>query len=124
MKPKIKDVSSPDVADLQSYSPEDPASFRILVQLFIGPDGAEGFESFDVVVCTPDWIKQNVARDEILLGRHHAIVQEYDYGRLIQRIEKYLLHCTGDTWEEIAIKVGRLGQWEFEDYSPGGHSGF
>ena len=118
MKPRIKGVSSPDVGDLESYHPDDPENFRFLMQLFIGPDGADGFESFDIVVCTPDWIKQNLGKEEILLGRHHVIVQTYDYKRLMQRIEKYLLHCTGDTWREVAEKVGRLGKWEFEDYSP------
>jgi hypothetical protein len=53
---------------------------------------------------------------EVLLGLHKLIVFKYDYLRLRQFIEKYLMRCSGDTWKEVALKVGLLGQWEFEGY--------
>jgi hypothetical protein len=31
--------------------------------------------------------------------------------RLVER-------CSGATWQEIAVKVSRIGYWEFEDYQP------
>lgn len=31
---------------------------------------------------------------------------------LTRRIES----ASGDTWQEVAEKVARLGRWEFEDY--------
>ena len=27
-------------------------------------------------------------------------------------------HTEGDTWEQVARKLSRYGQWEFEDYRP------
>lgn len=36
--------------------------------------------------------------------------------RLRQFVEKYLMRCSGNTWEEVAQKVSLLGQWEFEGY--------
>jgi hypothetical protein len=34
----------------------------------------------------------------------------------MQTINQYCESCAGETWDEIAGKVGRLGRWEFEDY--------
>lgn len=114
--PKLKHVLSPDVDDLSSYYPEDPDSFGFPLQLIIGPKDEAGEESFDVMVCTPTWISRNFAKDEIIMGRHYLILFEYHYERLINRINKYLQQCSGETWQEVANKVGRLGLWEFEDY--------
>jgi hypothetical protein len=30
--------------------------------------------------------------------------------------ERRVANCEGDTWQQVALKVGRLGHWEFEDY--------
>lgn len=118
MKAVIKAIISPDIEDLRAYAPADHENFSLFLQLIVGTDDGEGGESFNVVVCTPDWIKQNLRKDEILVGRNHLIVREYDYDRIVRRIEKFLLHCTGNTWQDIAGKISRLGQWEFEDYNP------
>jgi hypothetical protein len=45
------------------------------------------------------------------------IVFEYNYKRIFNRIKSYIEKCTGDNWNRIAEQVGRLGNWEFEDYS-------
>ena len=117
IRPKLKSVYSPDVENLPEYRPAEPEHVGILFQLFIGPDdGSEDAESFDVMVCTPDWLKQSLHHDDVVLGYHHLIVREYDYRRIINSIEKYLHHCHGETWEDVARKVSRLGKWEFEGY--------
>lgn len=42
----------PDPATL----PSDPAEFFRLAQLLVGPADGPGEESFDVTVCTPEWL--------------------------------------------------------------------
>jgi hypothetical protein len=84
----------------------------------VGPDAHDGMESFQIIVCTPRWLEANRPPKDIIVGRHYLIVFEYNYGRILERIETYLRHCTGSTWEAGAAKVSRLGLWEFEDYQP------
>lgn len=117
MNAKLKGLVSPDIGDLESYHPEDPSEFAFLLQLLVGPDKDEGMESFDVTVCTPKWMEKTFGPDEVVIGRHYLFMREYNYLRMVIAIEKYLRHCSGSTWSEVASKVSRLGAWEFEDYS-------
>ena len=64
----------------------------------------------------PKWLRENYGASDILLGLHKLILFEYDYVRLRSFIEKYLMHCSGETWDEVAQKVRLLGYWEFEGY--------
>jgi len=115
MRAVLKGLHSPDIYDLKTYSPNEPDNFGFLLQAMIGPAGQEGEESFDIVVCTPEWLKWNHTT-EVVLGRHHLIVFEYNYERLTGYIAAYAEECTGESWQEIAQLLGRLGKWEFEDY--------
>jgi hypothetical protein len=54
MKATVKGLHSPDVDDVQTYSPADKQKFGFLLQLFIGPEKGDGYESFEVMVCTPE----------------------------------------------------------------------
>jgi len=40
----------------------------------------------------------------------------FDFGRVRQFVEGYVRGCEGEDWAEVANKLARLGQWEFEDY--------
>lgn len=118
MKPEITYLHSPDVYDLAAYVPAEPDNFGFLLQILVGPPGTNGGESFDVVVCTPRWIANEVSRQGILIGRHYLFMDHYDYHRLKAFVENYCDGCTGSTWAEVTDKLGRLGFWEFEDYKP------
>ena len=115
MRAELKRLHSPDIDDLEAYRPDQPADFGFLLQAMIGPACLEGEESFDMVVCTPEWLKRHHTT-EIVSGRHHLIVFEYNFERLAAYIATYIQDCTGETWQEIAQQLSRLGRWEFEDY--------
>ncbi len=83
----------------------------------IGPGGHRGEESFDVVVCSPKWLLDRYGKEDVILGRHHVFMLEYDYERLKRTIEDFCRDCEAPTWKELALELGRLGKWEFEDYS-------
>src|ERR1044072_5140875 len=117
MKPEIKALYSFDVEDLETYKPPDPASFAFHLRLIAGPQSEPGEESFDMKVCTPNWLLENHGTEEVIIGRHLLIVMEYDYQRIVNRINEFADTCTGDTWTEVAEKLSRLGYWEFEDYT-------
>lgn len=118
MKAQVKEIIGPDVADLPNFVADDPENFGFLIQLLVGPENQEGFESFDIVVCTPKWLSETHASDDIIIGRHHLIVFEYDFDRIMQKIESYIAEFDEDTWSTLAQKIARLGKWEFEDYIP------
>ena len=116
MQAALKSLSSTDVSDIETYLPDEEDNFGFLLRAMIGPKDEEGEESFDIFVCTPKWLMEEYGASDVLLGLHKLIVFKYDYLRLRQFIEKVLMHCSGDTWDEIARKVNLLGHWEFENY--------
>jgi Immunity protein 8 len=113
---EVRRFHSPDVYDLRSWSPPRIDSFAFLLQVLVGPVGGKGEESFDVLVCTPQWLAETLSGDDLLIGRHRLIVKEYSFPRIEQFIRNYVNGCSGDSWEQLAEQVGRLGKWEFEDY--------
>lgn len=116
IRAQLKRLHSPGVQNLAAYMPDIGDRFGFLLQVLAGPEDSEGEESFDVLVCTPEWLKQGQGHDSMIIGRHYLIVFEYDYERLHSFISRYCADCSGATWREIAEKLGRLGKWEFEDY--------
>ncbi len=117
MQAKIKEISSPDV-ELRTYRPEDEACFGFLMELQIGPENEKGADLFQIMVCTPDWIKANYFDRKFVWGRHMLIVLEYDLTEIEQSISRYVESCTADDWYGLALKLSRIGGWEFEDYQP------
>jgi hypothetical protein len=118
IKPVLRRLHSPDVIDLEAYSPSDPSCFSFLLQAMFGPDDGEGEESFDIIVCTPGWIAGEVARKRIMDGRHHLIVDVFDLQKIQSFLTTYANSCSARTWQEAATKLSRVGKWEFEDYKP------
>jgi hypothetical protein len=113
----IKGIHSPDILDIdENYQPENKNNFGFLLQLLIGAREEEGYESFDIMVCSPGWLVENRYQDKIIMGRHYLIMFEYDYQRLLNWLNNYVARCTGDTWQQCVEKLSRLGKWEFEDY--------
>jgi hypothetical protein len=115
MKAQLKRLHSPDVHDLRAFVPETPGLFSLFVQAMIGSDDDDSFESFDLIVCSPDWLLSQADRAPVI-GWQHLIMARYDYDALFRAIQDFCETCEGATWSEVATKVGRLGRWEFFDY--------
>lgn len=113
MKAYLHSINCPDVDDITNFEPST-ASFAIPLQLMVGPaENRESEESFDLVVCSPDWLSQE---KQPVIGNHFLITNEFSYGALEQFFREYLASCHGEDWRAVALKVARLGRWEFEDY--------
>jgi hypothetical protein len=115
MQAELKSLFSPDADPLKDFRPQGP--FGILVMAIVGPAGGRGEESFDFVLCTPDWFSAQINSD-FTVGRHYLFVQRFDYAKLEAFVRNYCASCVGATWDEVAEKMSRLGHWEFEDYRP------
>lgn len=117
MKAEIKAIYSVDIVEpLNEYRPKKADNFGFNLRLIISPKGEEGEESFDIMVCTPEWLKENHKEDEIIFGRHHLIVFKYDYQAIYKKLLEYVNNIDVNSWDEIGTQIGRIGHWEFEDY--------
>lgn len=119
MKAIVKGIflMSADVL-LEDYCPDDPKCFGLWIDLNIGPDNEEGAHNYQVLVCTPDWIKGECYGQKAVWGRHRLIVCEYDLELIKEQIRHYVENCSGKDFWEMAQKVARIAAWEFEDYQP------
>ncbi|OZB81673.1 MAG: hypothetical protein B7X32_16115 [Microbacterium sp. 13-71-7] len=99
----------------------DASAFRMNARLTLGPTDGPGDETFDVTVCTPEWLAQACRKTGgIYDARHHVIVtmEQFHERVLHDWFEARVRAVEGDDWSEIGNRLGRLGFWEFEDYTP------
>lgn len=115
MRATVRRFHSPDV-DLPSFRPVDPQGVGVLVQMMVGPRDQEGEESFDVVVCTPRWLGEWVRQHGPALGRHHLVIERWDWSLTEMLLVQLVENEEEDDWPRLASKIGRIGKWEFEDY--------
>lgn len=115
MRAEIRRIGGDDFGDVSSWQP-DSAEWSQLVRVLVGPAGDPGEESIDILVCSVPWIASLVERDGLVDGRHHLIVDRFDWPMVKAYIERRVHQCTGKDWGEVSSKLSRLGFWEFEDY--------
>lgn len=112
IRPEIKAWLSPDI-DL-SGGPVDHESFSVPIQLLVGPKGADGSESVEVLVVTPQWLQQQVI-DRPMFAHGMLIVDRWDWPTIKERLEQAVMACSAPTWRQVGRKLMRVGRWEFED---------
>lgn len=118
MHAKLKCLHCPSIDDLENWNPGH-RPFGIYVQAMIGPSDAEGEESFNMCICTPEWFaEEGMEGATIKSGIHTLFVIRYDYRAIKAYIERAVHRAEGKTWQEVARKLSWLGYWEFEDYRP------
>jgi Immunity protein 8 len=99
--------------------PEDPPDredFGISIRAILGPADGGGEESFDFFVCSPPWLARYRPGKGFLWPLGHLIVWTWDYQLVSRAIHDLCVHNEGATWDEVAGRIARYGQWEFEDY--------
>ena len=117
MKAILKDFYSTDVdTPLINYIPSSPDNFGFLARLVIGEETLGGEESFDIFICTPLWLISNHKLSDIIIGRYYLIVFEYNYKNIYNKLKNTIEDIEADTWDEIGLKIGCIGKWEFEEY--------
>jgi hypothetical protein len=81
------------------------------------PLGSHGGETFHLTVCTPDGLTDLLTRDGAVIGRHFLFVPALNTERVEAVVRDRLQRLDGDSWDALANKIGRIGYWEFEDYT-------
>jgi len=97
---------------------DDPTDFAFLARLYVGPSDGPGEESFDVQVCSPEWLEVRCANEHFVDGRHTVVttLDAYSEAGLRSFLTRRVENVSGATWQDVAERVARLGLWEFEDY--------
>lgn len=116
MRANLKRLHSPDVDDLKQFSPKNPKDFAFLLQIFVGVEGSDGEDSFDLQVCTPAWLERECKRVGVVSGRHRLIVDCFDINAIEMYLQDYCENIVADDWDGIAAILGELGSWEFDGY--------
>lgn len=118
MRAIVKSIDTASHIAFDTYCPEDETCFGLWLTVQVGQDGEAGGHLYQILVCTPDWIKTEYLHSGAVWGRHMLIVPRYDRERIKSEISQYVEGCTGRDFWELAQKVARIGAWEFEDYQP------
>jgi hypothetical protein len=67
-------------------------------------------------VCTPRGLVTLLERDGIGFGRHDIVASSIDPKRVEAPVEDRPRRLDGDSWSDLAGKIGRIGYWDFEDH--------
>jgi hypothetical protein len=98
--------------------PAEAKSFVFGAQLLVGPADGPGEESFELTICSPEWLRQQCKSGEPVSGLHCVIVgwDTYDERALRQWLEARVQVVEAETWDAIAGQLRFLGKWEFDAY--------
>jgi hypothetical protein len=119
MKATLSDLILDCDGDPEAFS-GDASRFGFLIQALVGAEPDGGGESFDFIVCSPEWLMRRCESEGFVAGYHHLVVRVQDYSneKLRQFVEGWVSSVEGLDWQTIADKLRMLGAWEFEDYRP------
>jgi hypothetical protein len=101
--------------DLERATAGPPPEVTLLI-FAAGPLGSAGEETFQAKVCTPRGLVTLLERDGIVFGRHYIFATSIDPKRVEAAVEARLRRLDGDSWSDLAEKIGRIGYWDFEEY--------
>ena len=117
MRAVVRRLHSPD-ADLATFVPGSDKTLAYSSRSLRDPRRGSGEESFDVTVCTPRWLQRWVEENGPTSGKALLGVAEYDEPRTRVFLTDAVESQEAETWSDLALKIGRIGTWEFEDYRP------
>src|SRR5258708_1895903 len=99
--------------DFSAFCPDDPKCFSCALQLIVGVHNHGGGESFQLTICTPQWLEENYPEEDIVIGKNLLIVFDFNRPRIVQWFNHFIERCTGETWADIAKQISYIGVWEF-----------
>jgi|GEM_PF-2779553 len=98
--------------DLTVWQPDDPEDFDIQFDFHACPADEDWAAAFAVRVCSPKgFFRDNAGK--VLSGTHVLFMERFDGARLLRHIEEACAQIEGETWEELALQLNQIGDWEF-----------
>jgi Immunity protein 8 len=115
--PELRDISTYAGDSLELAKSELGRAFCASLVAHIGMRGREGADLFYFRVCSPKTIEAGLrGQPQFLI--HTMIVDRFDPVAVRRTIEELCSETSGETWPEVATKLSRFMQWEFDNYSP------
>jgi hypothetical protein len=119
MKPQLQDFVCVDLPEqVRNWVPNDPEDVYYYMELTIGEDTRPGGDLFGLTVSTPKALlkRMRTLGPPSISGRHHLILLDYSWDKVLQFINDVIDQCQGNDWEDISTRLARHFSWEFEDY--------
>lgn len=112
--PELKSVCCPEAMDIQRLViPEDKA-FSISIQaIFCRKNGSEE-KSFSFLLCNHMWLVEQT-KFSLVSKPHLIIAEEFSFDKLRKFLENLANFSSGDSWNEVCEKLGRLGEAGYEE---------
>jgi len=118
MKSHLNDYVCVDLPEqVRNWVPDDPKDVYYYMELTIGDRPGAG-DLFGLTVSTPEALSKRMSTSgqQSLSGRHHLIVLDYSWDKVLQFVNDVIDKSRGRDWEDVALKLARHFHWEFEDY--------
>lgn len=119
----------PTAGSIDEFRPPNPEHFGARVQVFIGEVSDSLSDSFDIVVCSPSWMAEQVASgqwerfsgespsampDEVVAGSGIWFMRRWDKTKFEAAVRTVCETCSpGPDWGSVASRIGRVLPWEF-----------
>ena len=116
MKAELKAQDCTDHDPIEAWQPPDADDVDYRLCLHIGPAGQSGEELFYVNVLSDAAARRIPAAR--LARRKHIIVSDYSWSGVMRAVNEALREAEGADWSEVAQKLARRFDWEFERYQP------
>ena len=107
--PELKNLLSVDLE--YGKFPVDPEDCEIYCQADIGPMGMDAADIFFLIVVTSKHLAKMSGNR---WGKGYLIVESFSWQIVENAIEKLLSHCSGTDWTDVANKLKRLLDWEWD----------
>ena len=102
--------------DIDTYRSVDETDDGVWIRMLVGPDEGIGEESFDVLVCTPQWLTRMIDEDGMSFVRHTLLMSKLDLPRAAQRLKHEVPRSEAKDWPGLMLHLVQVDYWEFQDY--------
>jgi len=126
IKLEIRDYFSSDVDDLEGWHPATSSDVYFPLEIGIGEVGITGEHLFQAIIATPEGlIKHHTGKAleafNILqrMGEESGknalvIVDGYNWSKILSKLEKMVLECEKESWDESLDCLRKNFFWEYE----------
>ncbi len=114
MKAQLRFIESNDTLDWQAFAARespDPWDDWGWFTVGIGPDGEEGTDLFQVVICTPTAKHKTLDGNDVFRG---LIVDSFDPESIRNVIHEFVSSVTGANWLDCVRQLQMALRWEYE----------
>lgn len=108
IEPEIKGITA---VDPKPAFPDEPACVLFLVD--VGIKGNTAQDQFQLVVCNPPWLAEQVKHDTAYWPRYHLVVDEIHEEHVRDVVQSLIEQIPQrESWEAFARSLERFMNWE------------